>query len=60
MGIEVHASCDASVRIPLEYQSPLPVHTNGMPVGEGTSQYFKVIAGWHPEILVSRRIVEKL
>jgi hypothetical protein len=38
---------------PIEADTPLIVDTNAVLTGTITLEYFKVIAGWHPQIIKS-------
>ena len=46
--------------VPLEDQSPLPVHADRMPAVEMAAQLLEMIARRRPQILVASRVVDHL
>jgi hypothetical protein len=46
--------------IPLKNQPPLTVDADRMPALEITAQLFKVVARWHPKILIRHCVIDHL
>jgi hypothetical protein len=46
--------------IPLKNQPPLTVDADRMPALEITAQLFKVVARWHPKILIRHGVIDHL
>jgi hypothetical protein len=58
--VEINALCFAFGARPPKDKAPLLVDTDGMKSRKITSEFLKMITGRHPQVLISRRIVEHL
>lgn len=60
MAIEIDPRGFTSAAIPLKDQPPLFVDPDRMEPRQIAAQLLEMIAGWHPQVLIGRRIVDHL
>jgi hypothetical protein len=60
MIVQIDVGGFAPRAIPLKNQPPLTVDADRMPALEITAQVFKVVARWHPKILIHHGVIDHL
>ena len=60
MVIQIQIPRLAAPAIPPEHQPPLPINAHRMPALQAATQLFEMVARWHPQILIARRVVDHL
>jgi len=60
MVVQIQARCFASISVPSKDKSILLVDADRMKAFQIPTQFLEMIAGWHAQVLVSRRIVNHL
>jgi hypothetical protein len=60
MVVQIDVRSFASRAIPLKNQPPLTVDADRMPTLEIAAQLFKMVARWHPKILIRHGVIDHL